>query len=65
MARLRLEDQEGEAVAGRLGQARGWLVDKVIPHLSTDKLRGTTGERDRLCNPRFQHRKMKPQKLWL
>ena len=28
-----------------------------------DKLGGTTGERDRLPNPGFQHREMKPQNI--
>ena len=36
-----------------LGQMRLQLVDKVVPHLHEDKLGGTTGEKDRLCNTGF------------
>ena len=44
---------------------RQWLAERVVPHLRANKLGGTTGERDRLCNPGFQYRKIKPQNLWL
>ena len=47
----------------RIGQARQWLVEQVIPHLRGDKLGGTTGEQDRLCNPGFQCGEIKPQNL--
>ena len=47
------------------GQGRQQLADPVVPHLCADKLGGTTGERERLSNPWFQHGKLKPQNLWL
>ena len=40
-----LEEQGGQG---------GWrLVDRAVLHWSVDKPRGTTGERDRPCNPGF------------
>ena len=33
-----------QGMAGGLGQARWWLVDRAVPHLPVNKLRGTTGE---------------------
>ena len=44
---------------------RNWLEDLAVPHLHVDKVGGTTGERDRPCNPEFQPREIKPQNLWL
>ena len=32
----------------------------VVPHLCVDKAGGTTGERDKPRNPRFQRREIKP-----
>ena len=37
--------------------ARQWLVEWAVPHLCVNKLGGTTGKRDKLCNPGFQHQK--------
>ena len=45
--------------------ARWRLVDQVVPHSFADKPGGTTGERNRLHSPGFQHREIKPQNLWL
>ena len=53
-----------KAVAGGPGWAR-WREDQEVPYLCADKPGGTTGERDRLCNPGLQHGKIKPQNLWL
>ena len=44
-------------------QARQWQVEQAVPHLYADKSGGTTGERDRLLNPGFQHGEIKPQNL--
>ena len=44
---------------------RQWLVEWAVPHLCIDKPGGTTGEPDRLHNPGFQCREIKPQNLWL
>ena len=46
-------------------QARWRLVERVVPHLRADKLRRTTGEQDKQCNPGFQCGEIKPQNLWL
>ena len=51
----------GTAVAGRVGQARWRIADWVVPHSHADKPGGTTEERDRPRNPRFQCREIKPQ----
>ena len=48
-------DQVGKVAAGR----------QDFPHSRVDKLGGTTGEQDKLCNPGFQRRKRNPQNLWL
>ena len=40
---------------------RRQLVERTVPHWHADKLGGTTGERERLHNPGFQHREIKPQ----
>ena len=40
--------------------ARQWLEDHVAPHLCADKPEGTTGERDRPCNPAFQWGEINP-----
>ena len=45
----------------------GWNTQQVrwqqvVLHLCADKLKGTTGEQDRLSNPEFQCGKIKPQK---
>ena len=53
----------GEEVAGRVGQARWRIADWVVPHSHADKPGGTTGERDRPCNPGLQCREIKPQSL--
>ena len=45
--------------------ARRQIADWVVPHLHADKLGWTTGEWDRLCNPGFQCREIKPQNLCL
>ena len=45
----------------RTGWVRWWLADWVVPHLHADKPGGTTGEQDRLYNPGFQYREIKPQ----
>ena len=37
----------------------------VVPHLHGDKLRVTTGARNRPRNPGFQYREIKSQNLWL
>ena len=37
----------------RTGQARQWLMEQLVPHLSVDKAGGTTGKQDRLLNPGF------------
>ena len=50
-----------KAVAG--GPARWQLADRAVPHSRTDKPGGTNGERDRLCNPGFQHGEIKPKSL--
>ena len=47
----------GKLAASRL--ARQLLAEQVVPHLCADKLGGTTGERDRPHNPRFQCREIK------
>ena len=44
---------------------RRQLADQVAPHLHECKLRGTTGEQDRLHNQGFQYREIKPQNLKL
>ena len=57
-----VERTHSKMVFGGLGRGRWCLVDLVrwllvewvVPHLHADKLRGTTGEQDRLCNPGFQ-----------
>ena len=41
--------------------ASQWLVDLAVPHWSTDKQGGTTGERNRPHNPGLQGREIKPQ----
>ena len=38
---------------------------QAVPHFHEDKPGGTTGERDRLRNPGFQHWEIKFQNLWL
>ena len=43
--------------------ARRWLADWRVPQLCTDKPEGTIGEGDRLSNPDFQFREIKPQNL--
>ena len=45
--------------------AKQWLADLAVTHLHVDKPGGRTGEWDRLCNPGFQCREIKPQNLWL
>ena len=52
-----------EAAAGGPGedQVKQQLVDWVVPHSCADKPGGTTGEQDRLYNPGFQYREIKPQ----
>ena len=45
-------------------QGGAWQVDQVAPHLHVDKPGGTTGDRDRPCNPWFQCRKRKPEHLY-
>ena len=47
------------------GGERWWLAECAVPHLCADKSGGTTGKQDRLHNPGFQHREIKPQNLWL
>ena len=62
-----------KAAVGGLGWVRQWLTDwarwpladQVVSHLHVDKPGGTTGEQDRLCNPGFQCREIKPQNLSL
>ena len=49
----------GKAVAELPGQARLQIEDWPVPHLRADKLGGTTGERDRLHNPEYQHMEIK------
>ena len=44
---------------------RAWLRERVVPRYHEDKLGGTTGERDRLCNPGFQHREIQPQNHYM
>ena len=61
----RAERTCGKAVARGPGQARWWLAQQVVTHVSADKLGGTTVERDRWHNPGFQCREIKPQILWL
>ena len=39
---------------------RGKEADQVVPHSYADKLGGTTREQDRLHNPAFQFRTLKP-----
>ena len=51
----------GKVVAG--GLVMWWLKDWVVPHSHAGKPGGTTGERDRLCNPGFQSGEIKPQNL--
>ena len=49
---------------GRTGlMARWWLEDWVVPHLCADKPGGTTEEQDRLGNPGFHYREIKPPNL--
>ena len=57
----------GGAEAGRWRglAARQQLEDQAVPHSHADNLGGTTGERDRLCNPGSSAGKMKPQNLWM
>ena len=62
----------GDGQSGWRGRAarwwledRQWLADWAVPHLHVDKPVGTTGEQDRLHNPGFQSREIKPQNLWL
>ena len=62
MARHQLEDQVRWQLAD---QERLQLVERAVPHLCSDKLGVTTGEQDRLRNPGFQHRGIKPQNLSL
>ena len=57
------EGTSGKEAARGLGQAKQQLVDWVVPHSHADKLGGTTGEQDRLSNPGFQRREIKPQNL--
>ena len=40
-------------------------MERAVPHLTADKLGGTTGERDRPSNPGFQCGEIKPQDLLL
>ena len=42
---------------------QGWWL--AVPHSCVDKLKGTTGERDRLYNSGFQRGEIKPRNLWL
>ena len=58
-----VEKTLGKAVAGGLGWERLQLAEQVAPHLRADELGGRTRERDRPCNPEFQHREIKPQSL--
>ena len=44
-----------KVAAGGLEWVKWWLVDGAVPHLLVNKLGGTTGKRDRLHNPWFQH----------
>ena len=39
---------------------RWQLAERMVPHFRADKPRGTTRERDRLCNPGFHCREIKP-----
>ena len=55
----------GKAAAGGLGQVRWQLLDRDIPHLHADNLGGTTGERGKPHNPKFQYGEIKSQNLWL
>ena len=54
----------GNRQLGQRGHvARWWLVEWAVLHLCVEKPGGTTGEKDRLCNPGFQCREIKPQNL--
>ena len=54
----------GDGQPGWRGCVTRWrLVDQVSPHLHSDKLGGTTGDRDRLHNLGFQCKEIKPQNL--
>ena len=44
---------------------KAMLEDQGVPHLRVDKSGGTTGEQERLHNPGFQRREIKPQNLRL
>ena len=48
-------EDEQQGGIWKIRQVSQHLVDQVVPHLHADKLGGTTGERDRLRNPGFQH----------
>ena len=56
----RLSEKQGMA-----DQSRQQLDDSTVRHLCADKLVGTAGDQDRLSNPGFQCRELKPQNLWL
>ena len=45
--------------------ARWLLVVCAFPHMCVEKSEDTTRKRDRLHNPGFQHRQLKPQNLQL
>ena len=45
----------------QLADPARWLVEWAVPHPSADKLRGTTGGRDRPYNPGLQSVEIKPQ----
>ena len=42
-----------------------WLVEQVVPNSCADEQGGTSGDQERVCNPGFQCRKIKPQNLSL
>ena len=67
------ERTHSKVADGGLGQKRLWLEDQAmqqlaewaVPYLHADKPGGTTGDWDRLNNPGFQCRELKPQNLWM
>ena len=50
-----------EVVDCGTGHARLQLADPVAPHSHIDKLGGTVGEWNILCNPGLQHQEIQPQ----